>query len=38
MVYLRDRDRLPEAVCAEGRFGFHNNEGADLPHSDKPDF
>jgi hypothetical protein len=38
MVYLRDRDRLPEAVCAEGRFGFHNNEGADLPHADKPDF
>jgi len=38
MVYLRDRDEFPEVVCAEGRFGFHNHEGADLPHADKPDF
>jgi len=37
MVYLRDRDEWPEAVCAEGRFGFHNHEGGDLP-PDKPDF
>ena len=38
MIYLRDRDEFPEAVCAEGRFGFHNNEGADLPSADKQDF
>jgi len=38
MVYLRDRDEWPEAVCAEGRFGFHNHEGGDLPRADKPDF
>ena len=38
MIYLRDRDEYPEAVCAEGRFGFHNNEGADLPRADKQDF
>jgi hypothetical protein len=38
MVYLRDRDEFPEAVCAEGRFGFHNHDGGDLPRADKPDF
>jgi len=38
MIYLRDRDEFPEVVCAEGRFGFHNNAGGDLPHADKPDF
>jgi len=38
MIYLRDRDEFAEVVCAEGRFGFHNHEGADLPHADKPDF
>jgi hypothetical protein len=38
MIYLRDRDEWPEAVCAEGRFGFHNHEGGDLPAADKPDF
>jgi hypothetical protein len=38
MIYLRDRDEFPEVVCAEGRFGFHNHEGADLPQANKPDF
>src|ERR1700704_879261 len=38
MIYLREREEFPEAVCAEGRFGFHNNEGGDLPQSAKPDF
>jgi hypothetical protein len=38
MIYLRDRSGFPEVVCAEGRLGFHNHEGADLPHADKPDF
>ena len=38
MIYLRDRDEWPEAVCAEGRFGFHNHEGGDLPTAEKPDF
>ena len=38
MIYLRDRDEFPEVVCAEGRFGFHNNAGGDLPHADRPDF
>jgi len=38
MIYLRDHDGFPEAACAEGRFGFHNHAGADLPHADKPDF
>jgi hypothetical protein len=38
MIYLRDRDEFPEVVCAEGRFGFHNNAGGDLPRADKPDF
>jgi hypothetical protein len=38
MIYLRDRDEWPEAVCAEGRFGFHNHAGADLPTADKQDF
>jgi hypothetical protein len=38
MIYLRDRDEFPEVVCAEGRVGFHNSEGADLPLADKPDF
>jgi hypothetical protein len=38
MIYLRDRNEWQEQACAEGRFGFHNHEGADLPHADKPDF
>jgi hypothetical protein len=38
MIYLRDRDEFPEVACAEGTFGFHNHDGADLPHADKPDF
>ena len=38
MIYLRDRSDFPEAVCAEGRSGFHNQEGAEFPHADKPDF
>jgi hypothetical protein len=38
MIYLRDRNGFPEAVCAESTLGFHNHEGADLPHADKPDF
>ncbi|HEY6258708.1 MAG TPA: hypothetical protein VIY51_23240 [Xanthobacteraceae bacterium] len=38
MIYLRDRLEWPEQACAEGTFGFHNHDGADLPHSDKPDF
>jgi hypothetical protein len=38
MIYLRDREGFPEAVCAEGLFGFHNHGGADLPHADQPDF
>ena len=38
MIYSRDREEFPEAVCAEGSFGFHNHEGTDLPHADKPDF
>jgi hypothetical protein len=38
MIYLRDRGRFPEEVCAENRFAFHHNQEADLPHADKPDF
>jgi hypothetical protein len=38
MIYLRERDEFPEAVCAEGRFGFHNHDGGDLPQAAKPDF
>jgi hypothetical protein len=38
MIYLRDRDEFAEVACAEGTFGFHNHDGADLPHADKPDF
>jgi hypothetical protein len=38
MIYLRDRGEFPEVVCAEGRFGFHNTEDAQLPTADKPDF
>jgi len=38
MIYLRDREVFPEQACAEGRFGFHNHAGEDLPHTDKPDF
>jgi hypothetical protein len=38
MIYLRDREGFPEAVCAEGLFGFHNHDGADVPHVDKSDF
>ena len=28
MIYLRDRAAFPEQACAEGRMGFHNDEGA----------
>jgi hypothetical protein len=38
MIYLRDRNGFPEVVCAESTLGFHNHEGADLPHADKPGF
>jgi len=38
MIYLRDYNGFSEVACAEGSFGFHNHEGADLPHADKPDF
>jgi hypothetical protein len=38
MIYLRDRGEFPEVACAEGSFGFHNHDGGDLPHADKPDF
>jgi hypothetical protein len=38
MIYLRDRDEWPEAVCAEGRFAFHQKQEIDLPHAEKPDF
>ena len=38
MIYLRDRNEFPEAVCAENRFAFHHNQDADLPHANKPDF
>jgi hypothetical protein len=38
MIYLRDRLEWAEVVCAENRFGFHNEDGNDLPHADKPDF
>jgi hypothetical protein len=38
MIYLRDREGFPEQACAEGRFGFHNHAGEDLPHTDKADF
>ena len=38
MIYLRDRGEFPEAVCAEGRLGFHNTQDAQPPHADKPDF
>jgi hypothetical protein len=38
MIYLRDRNEFPEAVCAENTFSFHNNTSADFPHADKPDF
>jgi hypothetical protein len=39
MIYLRDHERFPEQVCAEGRVGFHNNsEAASYPTAAKPDF
>jgi hypothetical protein len=39
MIYLRDYERFPEQVCAEGRVGFHNNsEAASYPTAAKPDF
>jgi hypothetical protein len=38
MIYLRERGEWPEVVCAEGRFAFHHDQNADLPHADKPDF
>ena len=38
MVYLRERGEWPEVVCAEGRFAFHHDQNADLPHANKPDF
>jgi hypothetical protein len=38
MIYLRDRNEWPEAVCAENRFAFHHDQSADLPHANKPDF
>jgi hypothetical protein len=38
MIYLRDRLEWPEIVCAENRFSFQNNQDADFPHADKPDF
>jgi len=38
MIYLRDREGFPEQACAEGRFGFHNHAGEDLPHADRADF
>ena len=39
MIYLRDYERFPEQVCAEGRGGFHNNsEAASYPTAAKPDF
>jgi hypothetical protein len=38
MIYLRDRSEFPEGVCAENRFSFHNNQNADFPHADQPDF
>jgi len=38
MIYLRDRAAFPEQVCAEGRLGFHNDEGVQIPTAAKPDF
>ena len=38
MIYLRDREAFPEVVCAEGRMGFHNDEGGQIPTAAKPDF
>jgi hypothetical protein len=38
MIYLRDRGEFPEVACAENRFSFHNNQNADFPHANKPDF
>src|SRR5215471_6895136 len=38
MIYLRDREVFPEQVCAEGRLGFHNDEGAQIPTAAKADF
>jgi hypothetical protein len=38
MIYLRDREAFPEIVCAEGRLGFHNDEGAQIPTAAKADF
>ena len=38
MIYLRDRAAFPEQACAEGRMGFHNDEGAQIPTAAKPDF
>jgi len=32
------REPFPEIVCAEGRMGFHNDEGAQIPTAAKPDF
>jgi hypothetical protein len=38
MIYLRDLGEFPEVVCAEGRAGFHNVEGAQIPTANRPDF
>ena len=38
MIYLRDRGVFPEQACAEGRLGFHNDEGAQIPTAAKADF
>ena len=35
---MKDIGEFPEVVCAENRFSFHNNQAADFPHADKPDF
>ena len=38
VVYLRDREAFPEVVYAEGRMGFHNDEGGQIPTAAKPEF
>jgi len=38
MIYLRDRNEWPEAVCAETRFCIPHDQSADLRMRDKPDF
>jgi hypothetical protein len=38
IIYLRDRLEWPEQACAENPFGFHHDQGAEIPMATKADF